>query len=166
MAAKKSINNLEELFLHTLSDIYFAEQAIVRALPQMVKKAGNEQLREGFEAHLEETKQQIKRLETVFQSCNQKAHGERCPAIEGIIEEANELAAEIGDAQTKDLALAAAAQAVEHYEISRYGTLISLAKRLGHKEAIKPLQETLAEEKAADVKLTKVSESVLMRDAA
>jgi ferritin-like metal-binding protein YciE len=166
MPSKKSINSLEELFLHTLGDIYFAEQAIVKALPLMVKQAENEQLREGFETHLEETKNQIKRLDEVFQVFNQKAHGERCPAIEGIIEEAKELAGEIGNAQTKDLALAAAAQAVEHYEISRYGTLISLAKQLGHEEAIAPLQETLEEEKATDAKLTEVSETVLMGEAA
>jgi ferritin-like metal-binding protein YciE len=162
MASKKPIKTVDELFLHTLQDIYFAEHAIAKALPLMAKKAANVALKEGFETHLEETKEQIIRLDEIFAALGEKAKGEKCPAIEGIIEEAKELIEEIGDAQVLDLAMAAAAQAVEHYEISRYGTLIALAKQLGHKDAIKPLQTTLAEEKATDAKLTKLSESAVL----
>jgi ferritin-like metal-binding protein YciE len=166
MPSKKSITTLEDLFLHTLQDIYFAENQITKALPLMAKKAGNAQLKEGFETHLAETKEQIVRLESVFKKLGKKAAGAECPAIEGIIEEAQELMSEIGDQHVLDTAMAAAAQAVEHYEISRYGTLIALAKQLGHDDCVKPLQETLAEEKATDAKLTKLSESASFKQAA
>ena len=162
MASKKPIQTLDDLFLHTLQDIYFAEHEIAKALPLLMKKSSNPALKEGFEVHLEETKEQIVRLDEIFAGLNQKPKGEECPAIEGIITEAKQLMGEIGDAQVMDAALAAAAQAVEHYEISRYGTLIALARQLGHKEAIKPLQATLAEEKATDAKLTKLAEAVTM----
>ncbi len=160
MATSKPIKTMDDLFLHTLQDIYFAEHEITKALPAMAKKASNPALREGFETHLEETKEQIVRLEGIFEKLGVKAKGEECPAIEGIITEAKELMGEIGDAQVMDAAMAAAAQAVEHYEISRYGTLIALARQLGHHEAIRPLEATLAEEKATDAKLTKVAESL------
>jgi ferritin-like metal-binding protein YciE len=166
MATNKPIKTLDDLFLHTLQDVYFAENAIVKALPVMARKASNPGLKEGFEAHLTETKEQIVRLNGIFESLGEKAKGEKCPAIEGIIEEAKELMSEIGTGSVMDVALAAAAQAVEHYEISRYGTLISLARHLGKKEAIKPLQATLAEEKATDAKLTKLSESEVLHEAA
>jgi ferritin-like metal-binding protein YciE len=166
MATKKTINTLEDLFLHTLQDIYFAENEIAKNLPVMAKKSHNPELKHGFEAHLAETKGQIRRLEDVFKLLGQKAKGEECPAIEGILKEAEELMGEIGDAHVLDAAIAAAAQAVEHYEISRYGTLISLAKQLGHTNVVKPLQETLAEEKATDAKLTKIVESSEFKKAA
>jgi ferritin-like metal-binding protein YciE len=166
MALKKPIKTLGDLFLHTLQDIYFAEQQITKALPVMAKKATNKALKDGFESHLAETKEQIVRLEGVFKTLGEKPKGEECPAIEGIIAEAKELMGEIGDAHVLDVAMAAAAQAVEHYEISRYGTLIALAKQLGHKDVVKPLQETLAEEKATDAKLTKISEAAEFRQAA
>jgi ferritin-like metal-binding protein YciE len=166
MATNKPIKSLDDLFLHTLRDIYFAENAIIKALPLMARKASNASLKEGLETHLEETKEQIVRLNGIFESLNEKSKSEKCPAIEGIIEEAKELMSEMGTGSVMDVALAAAAQAVEHYEISRYGTLISLARHLGKKEAIKPLQATLAEEKAADAKLTKLSESEVLHEAA
>jgi ferritin-like metal-binding protein YciE len=166
MAFLKNIHSLEDLFLHTLEDIYFAENAIVKALPKMASKATNPELKQGFEAHLEETKRQVTRLEDIFKSLGKHPKGTECPAIEGIIEEADELAGEISDNEVKDTALAAAAQAVEHYEISRYGTLIALVRRLGHDEFVRPLRETLDEEKATDVKLTELSESLLLKKAA
>ena len=166
MANSKKIHTLDELFLHTLEDVYFAENAILKALPKMAKKAESTALKQGFETHLEETKGQVKRLDGIFKSLGKEAKGTECPAIEGIIEEANELAGEISDAEVRDAALAAAAQAVEHYEISRYGTLIALAQRLGHKEFVRPLQETLAEEKATEAKLTELSASTLLKKAA
>jgi len=162
MATKKPIRTLEDLFLHTLQDIYFAEREITKALPLMAKKSTNTALREGFEIHLEETQEQIVRLDEIFAALGEKAKGEKCPAIQGIIAEAKEIMGEIGDPQVMDAAIAAAAQAVEHYEISRYGTLIALARQLGHKEAVMPLQATLAEEKATDAKLTKLAESVTL----
>jgi ferritin-like metal-binding protein YciE len=166
MTTKKPIKDLDDLFLHTLHDIYFAEHAIIKALPLMARKASNASLKEGLEMHLEETKEQIVRLNGIFASLNEKAKSEKCPAIEGIIEEAKELMSEMRTGSVMDVALAAAAQAVEHYEISRYGTLISLARHLGKKEAIKPLQATLAEEQATDAKLTKLSESEVLHEAA
>ena len=166
MTTKKPIKDLDDLFLHTLHDIYFAEHAIIKALPLMARKASNASLKEGLEMHLEETKEQIVRLNGIFASLNEKAKSEKCPAIEGIIEEAKELMSEMRTGSVMDVAMAAAAQAVEHYEISRYGTLISLARHLGKKEAIKPLQATLAEEQATDAKLTKLSESEVLHEAA
>ena len=160
------IANLHDLFVHTLQDIYFAEQAIVQKLPQMAEKATSQQLRAGFEQHLEETKEHVKRLEQVFESIDEDIEGEECPAIEGILEEAEELAEEISDPETLDAALLAAAQAVEHYEITRYGTLAAWAEEMGHRDALKLLQKTLAEEKATDAKLTKLAESRLNRRAA
>lgn len=166
MTTKKPIKDLDDLFLHTLHDIYFAEHAIIKALPLMARKASNASLKESLEMHLEETKEQIVRLNGIFASLNEKAKSEKCPAIEGIIEEAKELMSEMRTGSVMDVAMAAAAQAVEHYEISRYGTLISLARHLGKKEAIKPLQATLAEEQATDAKLTKLSESEVLHEAA
>ncbi len=160
------INNLNDLFVHTLKDIYFAERQIVKALPKMVKAADSKDLARAFEAHLEETKEQISRLDQVFKLIGEKAEGEECPAIEGILEEAKELMGEIKDADTRDAAMIAAAQAVEHYEITRYGTLVSWGELLGHKDAVKLLAATLKEEHAADSKLTKIAESKLNKEAA
>jgi ferritin-like metal-binding protein YciE len=165
MTSPTQIHNLEELFLHTLEDIYFAENAIVKALPTMAQKATNGELKHGFETHLKETKDHVSRLDGIFKSLGKPAKGTTCPAIEGIIEEADELA-EIRDGQVKDAALASIAQAVEHYEISRYGTLIAFARRLGHDDLVQPLQETLSEEKATDAKLTKLSESSILKKSA
>jgi ferritin-like metal-binding protein YciE len=160
------IDNLTDLFLHTLQDIYYAENHIVKALPKMVKAADSDQLAKAFASHLEETKEQVKRLEQVFKLCDQKPKSTKCPAIEGILEEASELMEEIKDADTRDAAMIAAAQAVEHYEITRYGTLVSWANLLGMSEASKILAATLKEEHGADTKLTKIAESRLNREAA
>jgi ferritin-like metal-binding protein YciE len=160
------IENLKDLFLHTLQDIYFAENEIVKALPKMIKTADSKDLAKALEAHLGETKEQITRLKKVFEFCGEKAQGEECPAIEGIIAEADELMKEIKDPDTRDAAMIAAAQAVEHYEITRYGTLVSWAQLLGLNDAAKVLSMTLAEEHAADSKLTKIAEGKLNKEAA
>jgi ferritin-like metal-binding protein YciE len=160
------IENLQDLFVHTLQDIYFAEQTIVKKLPKMAEKAASSELKSGFEKHLAETKEHVKRLEQVFAGLGEKPKAERCPAIEGITEEAEELVKEIKDAETRDAAMLAAAQAVEHYEITRYGTLIAWAEQLGLSEAVPLLGKTLAEEKATDEKLTRLAEKRLNRRAA
>jgi ferritin-like metal-binding protein YciE len=160
------IENLNDLFLHTLQDIYFAEKQIVKALPKMMKKTDNPELGKAFESHLAETEEQVSRLEQVFEMLGEKPKATKCPAIEGIIEEANELIADIRDPDTRDAGMLAAAQAVEHYEITRYGTLISWAELLGMKEAAKVLGLTLKEEYGADQKLTKLAESRLNKEAA
>ena len=154
-----SIENMDDLFLHTLKDIYYAENQVLKALPKMAKKASSPELKEAFETHRTETEGQVQRLENVFKLLGKKPAGETCPAIDGIIEEASELMDEIEDANTLDAAMIAAAQAVEHYEITRYGTLVSWAGELGLDEAAAILEETLAEEKATDLKLTELGES-------
>lgn len=161
-----SISSLQDLFIHTLQDIYFAENLIVKKLPTMVKEAGAAPLKKAFEEHLEETKTHVSRLDEVFKILGEKPEAEECPAIEGIIEEAEELMGEISNAKTKDAALIAAAQAVEHYEITRYGTLVSWAKELGHQEVLSHLRDTLAEEKDADNKLMRLGEDRLNEKAA
>ncbi len=161
-----AIANLQDLFVHTLQDIYYAENQIVKALPKMAKAADAAELRKAFEKHLSETKKQITRLDKVFASIDEKAKASKCPAIEGIIKEADELMGEIKDADTRDAAMIASAQAVEHYEITRYGTLLSWAEMLGHDEATKLLEETLEEEKATDVALTELAEDRLNKQAA
>ena len=160
------IENLNDLFLHTLQDIYFAEKQIVKALPKMMKKTESPELGKAFESHLAETEEQVTRLEQVFEMLGEKPKATKCPAIEGIIEEANELIADIQDSDTRDAGMIAAAQAVEHYEITRYGTLVSWAELLGMKDAAKVLGQTLKEEYGADQKLTKLAESRLNKEAA
>ena len=160
------IAKLEDLYLHTLQDMYYAEQHILKALPKMVKSADSKELSQAFSAHLGETQEHVKRLESVFKMLGETAKGEKCPAIEGIIKEADELMAEIKDGDTRDAAMIAAAQAVEHYEITRYGTLVSWSKLLGHDDAAATLSKTLKEEYAADDKLTKIAETHLNKEAA
>ena len=162
----KDIATLDDLFVHTLQDIYYAEHQITKALPKMIAKASDPQLRQGFETHLHETENQIRRLEQVFQMHGHEPRAVDCPAIDGIIKEANETASEIADAEVLDAALLAAAQAVEHYEITRYGTLIAWARRLGRDDCAGVLQQTLDEEKATDQKLTAMAESKVNRQAA
>jgi len=152
------IKTLDDLFVHQLRDIYYAEKQIVQALPEMIEKAKDPALKQGFEAHLGETKNHVKRLEQVFKMHGVEAKGVECPAIDGIIEEADEIAGEVDDTNVLDAALIAAAQAVEHYEITRYGTLIAWAKQLGRTDCASVLEETLKEEKAADSKLTSLAE--------
>jgi ferritin-like metal-binding protein YciE len=162
----QNIETMDQLFLHTLQDIYYAEKKIVSALPNMVAKATSESLREGFETHLEETRGQIDRLERVFELCDERPRAVDCPAIDGIIEEADEISDDVEDDAVLDAALAAAAQAVEHYEISRYGSLVAWARALGKDDCAALLQETLEEEKATDAKLTTLAERDLNRRAA
>ena len=154
----RDIKTLDDLFVHQLRDIYCAEKQIVQALPEMIDKAKDPGLKQGFEAHLGETKNHVKRLEQVFKMHGVEAKGVECPAIDGIIEEADEIAGEVDDTKVLDAALIAAAQAVEHYEITRYGTLIAWAKQLGRPDCASVLEETLKEEKAADSKLTSLAE--------
>jgi ferritin-like metal-binding protein YciE len=162
----KDIKNMEDLFVHTLRDIYYAENQIVKALPDMVRKASDPQLKQGFQTHLRETENHVKRLEQMFKMIDVPAKGIDCPAIDGIIEEANEVAGEVEKKPVLDAALIAAAQAVEHYEMTRYGTLISWARQLGHDSCATLLQQTLDEEKATDKKLTAMAEGQVNRRAA
>ena len=154
----KDIKTMDDLFVHTLKDIYYAEHQIMKALPGMVEKASDAGLKQGFQSHLAETKTHISRLEQVFKMHGVAAEGVDCPAIDGILEEANEIAGEVEDKKVLDAALIAAAQAVEHYEMTRYGTLIAWAKQLGRPDCASVLEQTLKEEKAADTKLTGLAE--------
>jgi ferritin-like metal-binding protein YciE len=155
------IKSLEDLYLHQLRDIYYAEKEILKALPDMIDKADAAQLRKAFEEHLEQTRGHVERLEKVFSIIGEEARGVDCPAIDGIIEEANEVAGDVEDKKVLDAALAAAAQAVEHYEITRYGTLVAWSQELGHQDAADLLGQTLEEEKETDAKLTKLAEERL-----
>jgi len=157
----KDIKTMDDLFVHTLRDIYYAEKQILKALPKMIEKATDAQLKTAFQSHLGETKNQVMRLEQVFKLHGVEAKGVDCPAIDGIIEEADEVAGEVDDKQVLNAGLAAAAQAVEHYEMARYGTLVAWAKQLGRSDCAKLLQQNLDEEKAADKKLTEIAEAKL-----
>jgi ferritin-like metal-binding protein YciE len=162
----KDIKTMDDLFLHQVQDIYYAENQIIKALPTMIEKARDPNLKTGLRNHLQETKEHVARLEQVFKTLGQKPQGQTCPAIDGIIKEADEVAGEVEDNNVLDAAIVAAAQAVEHYEISRYGTLVAWAEQLGHKALMGPLQKTLDEEKAADKKLTAMAEGKINRRAA
>jgi ferritin-like metal-binding protein YciE len=155
----KDIKTMNDLFVHQLQDIYYAEQQLVKALPKMAEKATDKQLKQGFLTHLDETRTHVQRLEQVFQMHGAKVKAVDCPAIDGIIEEANETAGEVADKSVLDAALINAAQAAEHYEITRYGSLIAWAKQLGRNDCASVLQKTLEEEKATDQKLTAIAES-------
>jgi len=153
----KDIKTMDDLFLHSLQDIYYAENQITKALPDMIAKATNQDLKAGFRTHLEETKAQIGRLDKVFQKLGKEPKGTDCPAIDGIIKEANEITGEIDEKAVMDAALITSAQAVEHYEINRYGTLIAWAESLGHEEVVRLLTTNLNEEKAANTKLNSLA---------
>jgi ferritin-like metal-binding protein YciE len=162
------ISTMHDLFLHGLQDIYYAEHQIEKSLPDMIKKASDAQLKKGFQMHLKQTRGQIKRLDRAFKALKEKPKGTKCPAIDGIIDEANEIAGEIDDKVVLNAALIAAAQAVEHYEITRYGTLTAWAKAMGHRSVAKLLHANLNEEKATDKKLntlakTKVNKKAIAR---
>jgi ferritin-like metal-binding protein YciE len=159
----KPIKNLDDLFVHTLQDILYAEQRITKALPKMIQKVADPQLQNALRTHLEETKGQIKRLEQVFEMHKAEAKAVTCPAIDGIIAEAEEIMGDSKDSEVLDAAALAAAQAVEHYEIARYGTLIAWARQLGRSDCASVLEPTLNEEKAADRKLTGIAESRVNR---
>lgn len=154
MAAMKS---MEDLFLHTLKDIYYAEKLVLRIMPKMMKQASSPELKQAFEKHHTETEKQIERLDQVFEECNSAARGIRCEAMDGILAEAKDMMEEVEDAEVRDAGLVAAAQSIEHYEISRYGTLAAWAQQLGMKNAPKLLQQTLEEEKKADRQLSELA---------
>ncbi len=159
----KPIASLDDLFVHTLQDIYYAEQQITKALPKMIDKASDPQLKQGFQSHLVETKNQIKRVEQVFKMHGAEAKAVKCPAIDGILDEAEEILGDAKDSEVLDAAALAAAQAVEHYEIARYGTLIAWARQLGRSDCASVLEQNLQEEKAADRKLTEIAEARVNR---
>jgi ferritin-like metal-binding protein YciE len=162
----KDIKTLDDLFVHTLQDIYYAEQQITKALPQMMEQATDPQLKQAFQTHLGETQQQIQMVEQVFRMHGQDPKGVTCPAIDGIIDEAQDIAGDIEDPQVLDAALLAAAQAVEHYEITRYGTLVAWAKQLGRDDCASVLHQILDQEKATDQKLSRIAESKINTQAA
>jgi ferritin-like metal-binding protein YciE len=152
--------DLHELFLDELSDLLNAEKQLTKALPKMAKAAKCEELKEAFESHLGETEEHVSRLERVFESLGEKAKSKKCKAMEGIVAEGEELMEEEKDTSVLDVALIAAAQKVEHYEIASYGTVCAWAEQMGHTKELEILSETLDEEKAADDKLTEIAESL------
>ncbi|WP_026606295.1 ferritin-like domain-containing protein [Methylocapsa acidiphila] len=159
------VKSMNDLFLNTLRDIYYAEKQIYKNLPKMAKAAASPELKQAFEKHRDETEQQIERLELVFEQFGASPRSIRCEAMDGIIAEAKESMGEVEDEAVCDAALIASAQTIEHYEIARYGTLIAWADRLGKKEASKLLGETLEEEKKTDRLLTDLAESKVNQDA-
>jgi len=153
--------DLNDLFLDTLKDIYFAEKQILKALPKMAKAASSDKLRAAFEKHHDETEGQVERLEQIFELLDKPARGKTCDAIMGILDEGKEIMDEYKGAEALDAGMLAAAQAVEHYEISRYGTLKQWAQQLGMKDAVKLLDQTLQEEKKTDLALTSLAEAAV-----
>ena len=153
----KDIKNMDDLFVHTLQDVYYAENKIVKSLPDMIEEANDPQLKQGLQSHLRETENHVRRLDQVFQMLGQRAKSVDCPAIDGIIEEAEDIAAEVADTSVLDAALISAAQAAEHYAIARYGSLIAWARQLGRADIAGLLQKTLDEEKVADQMLTSLA---------
>ncbi len=164
--AQRNDKTLEDLFLHTLKDVYYAEKQILRALPRMSKAVKTDELREAFDRHRDETEAQIERLEQIFQGLGKKAQGVPCEGINGIIEEGKEVMDDFKGSEALDAGIIAAGQAIEHYEITRYGTLRTWAEQLGMKDAVKLLDQTLKEEKKADDLLTKLAEQSANRRAA
>ena len=161
----KEAKTLDNLFHDTLKDIYYAEKKILATLPKMAKAAQNDELTAAFEKHRAETERQVERLEHVFDLIDKKAQGKTCDAIIGITDEGAEIMKDYKGSPALDAGLIAAAQAVEHYEISRYGTLRTWAEELGLNDAVSLLQETLDEEKATDEALTKIAETVVNQEA-
>jgi ferritin-like metal-binding protein YciE len=161
----KTPKTLDDLFHDTLKDIYYAEKKILTALPKMAKAAHSGDLRAAFQKHHRETEGQVQRLEKVFQLIEEPAKGKKCAAIEGILEEGQEIMEEYKGNPALDAGLLAAAQAVEHYEISRYGTLKAWAEKLGLPQAVKLLDQTLSEEKNTDEALTELAEAAVNQEA-
>src|SRR5579863_272236 len=157
--------DLSELFVDTLKDVYYAEKQIYKSLPKMAKAANSDQLRAAFEKHHDETEGQIERLEQIFEQIGKPARGKKCDAIEGILDEGTEIMDEYKGEPALDAGLLAAAQAVEHYEISRYGTLKAWARELGLNDAVRLLDQTLDEEKKTDATLTKIAEAAVNQQA-
>jgi ferritin-like metal-binding protein YciE len=164
MAAKSK--DLNDLFHDTLKDIYYAEKQILKALPKMAKAASSDKLRAAFEKHHDETEGQVERLEQIFELINKPARGKTCEAITGILDEGKEIMDEYKGTEALDAGMLAAAQAVEHYEISRYGTLKQWAQQLGMKDAVRLLDETLQQEKKTDQTLTSLAEAAVNMAAA
>ncbi|HEX8373821.1 MAG TPA: ferritin-like domain-containing protein [Geminicoccaceae bacterium] len=162
----KNIKSMDDLFVHTLQDIYYAESQIAKSLPKMIERTTSPELRQAFQTHLTETQGQIKRLEQVFQMHGQPVKGVTCAAMDGILEEAQEIMGDVEDKEVLDAAMLASAQAVEHYEITRYGTLVAWAKELGRQDCASVLQQNLDEEKATDRKLSTLAESRVNQRAA
>jgi len=160
-----SEKDLNALFIDTLKDIYYAEKQILKSLPKMAKAAQSDQLRAAFEKHQEETEGQVERLEEVFELIGKPARGKKCDAIEGILDEGKEVMEEYEDTPALDAGLLAAAQAVEHYEISRYGTMITWANELGLTNSSKLLKQTLGEEKETDEALSELAETAVNQEA-
>jgi ferritin-like metal-binding protein YciE len=159
------METLEDLFEDGLRDIYYAEKAILKALPKMAKKVGHEELKAAFNEHVQMTNTQVQRLEQVFQMIGVKPRAKKCPAMDGLVAEAEELMKEAEDEDVRDAGLLGAVQSVEHYEISRYGTLKAWAQRLGMDQAARLLDETLQEEKETDAKLTMLAEQAINAEA-
>jgi ferritin-like metal-binding protein YciE len=155
-----SNDSFKKLYIDELKDLYSAENQLVKALPKMAKAVSSEQLRQGFEKHLEQTKDQVQRLEKIFHSLDQSPKGKTCVAMEGLVKEGSEVMAEDFDGAVMDAALIGAAKRVEHYEIAAYGTASEFAKVLGHKEHVSLLQETLEEETDTNEKLTELAEGI------
>lgn len=151
------IDTLDDLYLHTLKDVLYAERKILKALPKMERKATDPKLKAALSSHRDETEDHVVRLEDVFEILGKPARGAKCDAMVGLVEEAEGLMAEIDDAETMDAALISLAQAVEHYEIARYGTLVTWAKQLGHPKEAALLQLTLDEEHGADEAMSELA---------
>jgi ferritin-like metal-binding protein YciE len=162
---EKPVNTLKEMFEETLKDVYFAENAIIKALPKMAEKAQSEKLKAAFSEHWEETKEQIGRLEKIFKMLGSKAEGKECPALKGLVQETEELMSEAKNPDVLDAGLIGCAQAVEHYEMARYGTLKAWAEQLEMEDAAELLEETLDEEEAADEKLSELAFGGLNQEA-
>jgi ferritin-like metal-binding protein YciE len=154
------IDSLRKLYVEELKDLYSAEKQILQALPKMVKKASNPQLKAGFQEHLRQTEEQVTRLDRIFEGLGKSSRGKKCKGMEGLLEEGKEVMQEDMDEETRDAALIAAAQRVEHYEIAGYGTVRTYAQLLGENEAVRLLQQTLDEEGATDKKLTALAEAI------
>lgn len=154
------VNSLADLFHETLRDVLYAEKKLTKALPKMAKNATNGQLSEAFTNHLRETEGHVERLEQIFEMIGKTPRGKKCPAMDGLVEEGGEVMEEAEDDATRDAGIIAAAQAVEHYEIARYGALAAWAKLLGENDAAGLLEETLQEEKNADALLNQISEQI------
>jgi ferritin-like metal-binding protein YciE len=162
---RAAMNNLEQLFEETLRDIYYAEKAILKNLPKMAKKASSEDLAAAFDSHVDQTEVHVERLEKIFEMIGKAPRGKRCPAMDGLAEEAAEVMQEAKDDTVRDAGMLAAAQSVEHYEISRYGTLAAWAEKLGMSDAVKLLESTLQEEKDTDLKLSELAMSEINLEA-
>lgn len=155
------IENMEDLFLDEIRDLYDAEKQLVKALPKMADAATSDKLRQAFESHLEETRGHVERLERIFGQLNQKSSGESCDAMKGLIKEGEQMVDHIEESPLRDAGMIGAANRVEHYEIAAYGTACTFAQMLGYNEAMQLLQQTLEEEKAADQKLTRIAEGMV-----